>query len=269
MSIELMSQAYKKQLEARLQRVLLVLCDHADDRGQCWPSVSYTAWKLGCDEKTVRRALLDLRDKGVITVKVRPGTSRLYTIHLEALKDKEPYVQPGGQNVRSKLDDRVDKMSGGSGQNVRSEVDKMSGKPPMNHQGTTNTGTSSRKSPGEGWNPGQLQALVRAYAAGMGMAVADLSPSLKGKATNAFKNLPVRDLAEAVEDVRGCTQYLMNTAKWRSSIQNRAPGAVVDAVPVWVNEGRPEAPPPLGKERGNDALARILAQADEDRRNGT
>jgi len=115
MSIDLMRTVYEKDVEASMQRVLLVLADHANDDGQCWPSIGKIAWKLNISERTIMRALKSLEERGVVTVERRQGYASVYTLHLSALPDKTPW-EPRTSRVRG------DKTSGvtpsDDGQNV-------------------------------------------------------------------------------------------------------------------------------------------------------
>lgn len=53
--------------------VALILADHADSDGLCWPSYRRIAARLGKDERTARRHVKELIDLGVVT-KLRTGT---------------------------------------------------------------------------------------------------------------------------------------------------------------------------------------------------
>lgn len=46
---------------------LMALADHADDDGECWPGQKYLAEKCGTTDRTIRRRLKTLQDKGYIT----------------------------------------------------------------------------------------------------------------------------------------------------------------------------------------------------------
>lgn len=148
MSIELTSIAYSKQLQAKHQRVLVLLCDFANDAGVCWPSIGRVAWKLGVSDRTVIRAINDLEAMGAVEVRRRHGHANIYLIRLDCLPDKPPYIPPYDetaprvdgvttdtmtprQNVTpDNLSSESDKMSPQNGQNVTSRGDKMSPKPP-------------------------------------------------------------------------------------------------------------------------------------------
>lgn len=91
-----MTDVYEKHsIPANIQRVLLCLCDFADDAGTCYPSVPRIAWKLECSTRTVQRAIDDLERLGALSVYRRQGRSSWYAIHLDALPPKEPFKPKG------------------------------------------------------------------------------------------------------------------------------------------------------------------------------
>lgn len=96
MSITLMGRVYAKDVEPHEQRVLLVLADHANEDGYCWPSLGLIAWKLGLAVKTVRRTMRSLEERGAVERHERLGKSNAYRVNLDALSDKPPY-QPAGR----------------------------------------------------------------------------------------------------------------------------------------------------------------------------
>lgn len=64
--------------------VALVLADHANDDGLCWPSYARIAERTGVDKRTVQRHVKTLTGMGVLT-KVRTGCvarERAHTVHL-------------------------------------------------------------------------------------------------------------------------------------------------------------------------------------------
>lgn len=62
-----MSWAWETSLPATEKMVLLCLCDHANDEGQCWPSMARIARKCSVTDRTVQRAIKHLREWGVLT----------------------------------------------------------------------------------------------------------------------------------------------------------------------------------------------------------
>ncbi len=82
MSIRLMSIVWELDLPPTEKIVLLALADQASDEGtQCWPSVIRIARRCSQGERTVRRALTALEDKGHLTRDHREGTSTQYRVH--------------------------------------------------------------------------------------------------------------------------------------------------------------------------------------------
>lgn len=103
MSIRLMTRLYDKDLGSTDQRVMLALCDSANDFGtECYPSFDYIAWKLGADRKTVMRAVARMEARGVLTVTREHRRNNRYTINLEVLPDKPPFEgRKGTQDLGS------------------------------------------------------------------------------------------------------------------------------------------------------------------------
>jgi hypothetical protein len=82
MSIRLMSAVWDMDLPAGEKIVLLALADQANDEGrQCWPSVETIMRRSGQGERTVRRALSSLEEKGHLTRNHRVNDSTQYHIH--------------------------------------------------------------------------------------------------------------------------------------------------------------------------------------------
>ena len=106
MSIALMTKVWETNLPPGEKLVLLALADQAGDDGrQCWPSVETIAHKSGQGERTVRRALASLEEKGHLTRQHRDGTSSQYHIHpcqigTPAKNDQDP-CQIGTQNTKN------------------------------------------------------------------------------------------------------------------------------------------------------------------------
>jgi hypothetical protein len=61
------------KVKPAVKLVAVVLADHADSDGVCWPSYRRIAEKAGCDERTARRHIKTLIELGVVT-KLRTGT---------------------------------------------------------------------------------------------------------------------------------------------------------------------------------------------------
>lgn len=61
------------------------LLRHANKQGQCWPSHATIAEELGCSDRTVGRAVGQLRDLGLIAWQQRKGTLHKRSSNLYAL----------------------------------------------------------------------------------------------------------------------------------------------------------------------------------------
>ena len=57
---------YQAELSHRAKVVLFDLKDHADGEGKCWPGIRTIASELGLSRSTVKRALEELVERGVV-----------------------------------------------------------------------------------------------------------------------------------------------------------------------------------------------------------
>ncbi|HWK72200.1 MAG TPA: helix-turn-helix domain-containing protein [Burkholderiaceae bacterium] len=80
MSISLMTLAWKSDLPTGRKMVLLALCDNANDRGECFPSIPMLAEKCSMGERTVQQHIADLVSEGIISRQMRAGRSTFYFI---------------------------------------------------------------------------------------------------------------------------------------------------------------------------------------------
>nr|WP_217346575.1 helix-turn-helix domain-containing protein [Noviherbaspirillum sp. L7-7A]MBV0881038.1 helix-turn-helix domain-containing protein [Noviherbaspirillum sp. L7-7A] len=81
MSISFMALAWKTDIPAGRKLVLLSLCDHADDQGECYPSVEAIAQKCSMGQRTVQQHISDLERAGMLVRRFRKGRSTLYQVH--------------------------------------------------------------------------------------------------------------------------------------------------------------------------------------------
>lgn len=95
MSVELMAEVWTLRLKSGQRDVLLVMADHANDSGICWPSVRRIAWKTDKDPRSVKRSLRELEEIGLVECIANEhggrGRSRLYRLHLEKGDKKPPF----------------------------------------------------------------------------------------------------------------------------------------------------------------------------------
>src|SRR5258708_1790836 len=113
MSVKYMAYGYEWVFSTSSEReVYMAMADHADQLGEnIRPSIGLIAWKLDVDERTVRRNIKKLREKGIlICVKdnARNGSPNHYKIDATQGVKKEVYRV--GQNVQG-TESEADKMS--------------------------------------------------------------------------------------------------------------------------------------------------------------
>lgn len=58
---------YTTDLSHRARSVYMYLKDRADSEGKCWPAIKTIAAELGLSRSTVKRALVDLCQAGLLT----------------------------------------------------------------------------------------------------------------------------------------------------------------------------------------------------------
>jgi hypothetical protein len=80
MSIKLMAAAWDLQIGSTEKFVLMCLCDHANDDGICWPSISRICEKVSKSERTVQGALKWLCDNGYFEFSDGDHKSRTYSL---------------------------------------------------------------------------------------------------------------------------------------------------------------------------------------------
>ena len=86
MSIALMTEVWKLDLQAARKMVLLALADNANDEGtNCYPSVGTIVEKCSMSERTVQGHLQALEETGLIQRKERSGRSTHYTLDVERI----------------------------------------------------------------------------------------------------------------------------------------------------------------------------------------
>ena len=81
MSINFMTLAWKTTMPSGRKLVLLALCDHANQQGECYPSVEAIARKCSMGQRTVQQHMGDLEAAGIVVRHFRQGRSTLYQIN--------------------------------------------------------------------------------------------------------------------------------------------------------------------------------------------
>ena len=81
MSIKWMAWVWENSPYAETKLLVhLALADHANPEGFCWPKQKTLAKMGKCGERYVREIIKDLKDRGLLLVYHRPGTSNLYRL---------------------------------------------------------------------------------------------------------------------------------------------------------------------------------------------
>lgn len=87
MSSHYLFKATKQEVATVYQKItLILLADIANEHGQCYPSIGYLAQCASCSPSTIKKALSELRDLGLLDIQERriDGTSltNIYTLTL-------------------------------------------------------------------------------------------------------------------------------------------------------------------------------------------
>lgn len=130
------------RVKPAVKLVAVVLADHADSDGVCWPSYRKIAEKAGCDERTARRHIKTLIELGVVT-KLRTGTvmrigdrtvkvTNAYRVNEDTLRRMSLMNPPKLSTPRLGIKDSFDHL-----QVVKNDTPRgggLSTKPSNNHQ---------------------------------------------------------------------------------------------------------------------------------------
>lgn len=83
MSIKIMSEIWESDLPPTDRFVMLSLADHADEHGQCYPSIARLSKRTGFGERTVQNAVKRLVSGGYLVVSANAGRggANLYSIN--------------------------------------------------------------------------------------------------------------------------------------------------------------------------------------------
>lgn len=125
MAHEYTTWAYKQKLPSTTKFVLVVIADRANHEGVCWPSRKDIAERTGLSERSVTRAIDELKSDGLIQVKEQRRKDGYKTNNLYQLisGDRE---SPKEQPIETEQDISCDTESG----------DNLSGDTQSNSQGT-------------------------------------------------------------------------------------------------------------------------------------
>lgn len=94
MAIRLMHECWRRKFEQKSDReILMVLCDHANEDGICWPSQGYVEWATDYSRETIKASYRRLRAAGALeTVRQSGGRGQVPILRVNpfALPAKPP-----------------------------------------------------------------------------------------------------------------------------------------------------------------------------------
>jgi hypothetical protein len=93
MSIEALNWAFQQAVQGPAKAVLIVLADHVDQDGWCWPAVARLCFRSGFAVRTVQMALRQLEREGHI--RSEAGTGRGHVSRYKVLHN--PGVHPAAR----------------------------------------------------------------------------------------------------------------------------------------------------------------------------
>ncbi|MGM1030608.1 MAG: helix-turn-helix domain-containing protein [Actinomycetota bacterium] len=107
--------------------VYIVLLDRANRSGFAWPRMALLAQEARCSERTVKRALIKLQERGLVTVQRRPrpsGPHESNMYRVAVFDDGKPRRRRGAQRAPQRGAD-----SPKEGRGVRPEVEPLEAEP--------------------------------------------------------------------------------------------------------------------------------------------
>ena len=102
MSVNLVKWAIKQQLSATQKLVLIVLSEHGNEHGECFPGQDLLARETSLSIRAVREAIAILQEAGLITARRRTfrkggSTSNYYTFNTDLVVDLRGAEEETGQ----------------------------------------------------------------------------------------------------------------------------------------------------------------------------
>lgn len=140
MSVRVMAQVFSAKLPPKLKLVMLCMADYASDDGSSiFPKVETLAQRVGVSERTVQRALKELRGEyGLLTVvrRATPNFPTTYGINLQRLEGLQ--MESRGDNLAPPRGDNLSPKVNSNGSSKQSKLTKDSATLVVN----VNSGTS-------------------------------------------------------------------------------------------------------------------------------
>jgi hypothetical protein len=91
MSIGALNWAFSQSVMGPAKAVLIVLADHVDQDGWCWPTVARLGFRAGCDVRSVQRGLRQLAAAGLVLI--QSGTGRGHSSRYRLLHNLDEHQE--------------------------------------------------------------------------------------------------------------------------------------------------------------------------------
>ena len=194
---------------------LIVLADHANEQGFCWPSIDRLGRLIRADARTARRCIRRLEKTGELKVRKGdgPGGTNMYWITMQ--ETLELFAQPTGDSPPGKLPPRTPKA-------IPPDT-AVSAEP-------SRTVIKSKSVPGQG-KPSPVSACWQVYLQGIKAAYgADYPPSAQanGQLNNVVKKLGSGPAIQVV------AHYLANKKPYYVARKHALEVLVRDCATLWL-----------------------------------
>lgn len=110
MSISALNWAFNQPVMGAAKAVLIVLADHVDMDGWCWPTIARMCFRSGFAERTVRMALRQLEQDGFIYTEVGAGRGRVSRYRVLHNCDVHPEAPAQRPDSHDKAPEKVQEM---------------------------------------------------------------------------------------------------------------------------------------------------------------
>jgi hypothetical protein len=149
MSIAALNWAFNQPIAGPAKAVLIVLADHVDQDGWCWPTIARLSFRSGFDERSVQRSLRQLATAGLVLVQAGTGRGHASRYRLLHNLDVQPEAPPKHANGAAKGDAEtpIDPPKGDAETPIRVPIKGDTGAPFKALKGDTQSRKGDTQSP--------------------------------------------------------------------------------------------------------------------------
>jgi len=193
MSVQAIRWAMKQQVDGpAVKAALLVIAEHANPDGLCWPSVSKLAEEACTDPRSMRRFLTRLRDAGLLDIEASTGRLNRYRLRMET-----PDTQSGvTEDSQSGVAPRTDSPPTPDSQSP--------------HPGPTVRGPRTHSQPNHQEPSRNRQIPARESEAARSAAIATILERTGKTISEEHASLVVRQLTEGRAGIRSLKRYVVS-----------------------------------------------------------